>query len=123
MFQPLRSSILRCLSGGLHGRHHSSLNGERCVVKKTLLSLTVASLGINPVQNNLRTFGSLDESSKSSEPSGKRRKGRKDNSWSMGRLTGRTSRLSKDVEIHPGFKDFEDMQVKEGNQPIFGKWW
>ncbi len=120
MFQPLRSTTLRWLSGGLHGGHHSNLNGARYVVKKTLLSLTVKSLGSNAVENNLRTFGSLDESSKSSEPSGRRRKGRRDNTWSMGRFTGHTSQLSKDVEIHPGFKDFEDIQVKEGNQPVFG---
>ncbi len=121
MFQPLRSTTLRWLSGGLHGGHHSNLNGARCMVKKTLLSLTVKSLGSNAVENNLRTFGSLGES-KSSEHSGKRRKGRRDNTWNMGRFTGHTSQLSKDVEIHPGFKDFEDMQVKEGNQPVFGTW-
>ncbi len=120
MFQQLRSTSLRWFGGALHVGHYSDLIGTRCVVKKALLPLTVKSLGSNIVVNNLRMFGSSDESSKSSGPSGKRRKGGRDGMWRMGRFTGNTSQSSKDVEIHPGFQAFEDTQVKEGNQPVFG---
>ncbi len=121
MFQPLRSTALKWFSGALHGGHYSDLNYTRYVAKKTLTPLAVKSLGGNVAENNLRTFGSLGESSKSSGSSGKRRKGGGNGTWSMGRFSGSTSQSSKeDVEIHPGFQAFEDMQVKEGNQPVFG---